>query len=52
MAVETRRATAGTLAAPGAAQLLLRYMLVATAATLEEALPAREDLREITYCYR
>jgi uncharacterized protein len=34
MAVETRRATSGTLAAPGAAQLLLRYMLVATAATL------------------
>jgi len=34
MAIETRRATAGTLAAPGAAQLLLRYMLVATAATL------------------
>src|ERR1700716_2161632 len=34
MAVETRRASPGTLAAPGAAQLLVRYMLVATAATL------------------
>jgi fermentation-respiration switch protein FrsA (DUF1100 family) len=34
MAVETRRATPGTLAAPGAAQLLVRYMLLATAATL------------------
>ncbi len=34
MAVETRRASPGALASPGAVQPLLRYALVATAATL------------------